>query len=157
ADPVPEFLAEGRALPKPYGAEEKLHYSVHAGRAKEATVFGLVTTFDWTGRRFGLTTELDLIPLDRTKRARPSAFHGGAGTEPGTPAFVPGHGLRALVLGADGRLREGGKEVPYRSGVVLTGRDNGSKTGMLETTDGSWLPAEALLVADRRDDPLGFA
>src|SRR6185295_3072953 len=65
-DPVPEFLAAGRDLPKPYGAEEKLHYSVHAGRAKEATAFGLITSFAWTGRRFGLTTELDMIPLDRT-------------------------------------------------------------------------------------------
>ncbi|WP_437681640.1 L,D-transpeptidase [Sorangium sp. So ce131] len=75
-DPVPEFLLAGRDLPKPYGAEEKLHYSVHTGRAKESSAFGLITTFEWTGRRFGLTTELDLIPLDRTRPARLSALRG---------------------------------------------------------------------------------
>src|SRR5262249_42571300 len=95
-DPVPMFLAEGRDLPKPYGAEEKLRYAVHAGRAREASAFVLVTTVAWTGRRFGLTTELDLIPLDRTKAAKPSAFHGivieqrgGMGAEPGSPGGAP--------------------------------------------------------------------
>ena len=47
-DDVPTYLAEGRDLPKPYGAEEKLHYSVHTGRAKEASAFGLITSFQWT-------------------------------------------------------------------------------------------------------------
>ncbi|WP_237245453.1 hypothetical protein [Sorangium cellulosum] len=75
-DPVPAFLLAGRDLPKPYGAEEKLHYSVHTGRAKESSAFGLITTFEWTNRRFGLTTELDLIPLDRTRPARLSALRG---------------------------------------------------------------------------------
>ncbi|WP_437320707.1 L,D-transpeptidase [Sorangium sp. So ce385] len=75
-DPVPDFLLAGRDLPKPYGAEEKLHYSVHTGRAKESSAFGLITTFEWTNRRFGLTTELDLIPLDRTRPARLSALRG---------------------------------------------------------------------------------
>ncbi|MGK4005363.1 L,D-transpeptidase [Sorangium sp. So ce1036] len=75
-DPVPDFLLGGRDLPKPYGAEKKLHYSVHTGRAKEKSAFGLITTFSWTNRRFGLTTELDLIPLDRTRPARISALRG---------------------------------------------------------------------------------
>jgi hypothetical protein len=152
-DPVPPFLAAGHDLPKPYGAEKQLHYSVFAGVAKEATVFGLVTTFAWTGRRFGLTTELDLIPLDRTKPAHPSTFHGIAIEHEGTPAFVIHQGATKLKMGADGRLYDAGL-APFRSGWVLTGKAKGA---MRETTEDVWLAADDLVVADVHDDPVGVA
>jgi hypothetical protein len=129
-DAVPTFLAEGRDLPKPYGAEEKLHYSVHAGRAREASAFGLITTFNWTGRRFGLTTELDLIPLDRARAAKPSGHRGIAIDQPGTPAFVIHQGVTALRAGDDGKLREDGI-APFRSGWVLTGKSEGGALGAM--------------------------
>jgi len=153
ADPVPDFLAQGRDLPKPYGAEEKLHYSVHTGRAREAAAFGLITTFEWTGRRFGLTTELDLIPLDRTRAAKPSKFAGTALEAPGAPAIVMGQGVTKLREDELGKLREDGT-APYRSGWALTGKRKG---GMAETTEGSWLPVEALRIAELREDPRGYA
>lgn len=153
-DEVPAFLAAGRDLPKPYGAEEKLHYSVHAGRAKEAAAFGLITTFDWTGRRFGLTTELDLIPLDRTRPARPSAFHGVIIDAPGTPAFVSQRGgTTRYRKGDDGRLREDGI-ASFRTGFALTGKTEG---GLAETTEGAWIAPGDLIIAETRDDPAGFA
>jgi hypothetical protein len=152
-DPVPAYLAAGRDLPKPYGAEEKLHYSVHSGRAKEASAFGLITSFAWTGRRFGLTTELDLIPLDRTRPAHPSTFHGIVVEQAGTPAFVIHQGASKLRPGADGRLHEDGLAV-FRSGWVLTGKGQGQ---LRETTAGAWLAEGDLVVAELRDDPQGFA
>jgi hypothetical protein len=152
-DPVPPYLAAGRDLPKPYGAEEKLHYSVHTGRAKENSAFGLITSFAWTGRRFGLTTELDLIPLDRTKPAHPSTFHGIAIEQDGVPAFVIHAGASKLRPGPDGRLHEDGL-AGFRSGWVLTGKSEGA---MRETTEGSWLAADDLIIADAHDDPVGFA
>lgn len=154
-DPVPKFLAEGRDLPKPYGAEEKLHYSVHTGRAREASAFGLVTTFDWTGRRFGLTTELDLIPLDRTKAAHPSQHHGVATNGEGTPAIVVQHGAVKYV--SEGKSFRQSGELAYRTGVVLTGKNNGSDQGLLETTDGFWVARETLLLPEPPGDPNGFA
>ena len=155
-DRVPEFLGEGRDLPKPYGSEEKLHYSVHTGKAKEESAFGLVTAFEWTGRRFGLTTELDLIPLDRTKPATLSALRGIVIQEQGVPAFVVRQGVTKLKPDARGVLREDGL-APFRSGWVLTGKNNGSERGLLETTEGVWLPAEALVIASMREDPAGFS
>lgn len=155
-DEVPRFLADGRELPKPYGAEEKLHYSVHSGRAKEASAFGLITTFNWTGRRFGLTTELDMIPLDRTRAAKPSSFHGVIVTEPGTPAIVIHRGATKLREDDRGKLRDDGP-VAFRSGWVLTGRNNGSEHGLVETTEGAWLAWDDLVVGEPRDDPQGFA
>jgi hypothetical protein len=172
-DAVPDFLAQGRELPKPYGAAEKLHFgSGHAGRAKESSAFGLITSFEWTNRRFGLTTELDLLPLDRTKPAVASTFHGIAvpppppeGANPGGDknfapelAYVP-----ALARnGASKFKREHGVFVeagiaPWRSGWVLTGHHNGHTGGLLETTEGAWIAAEALAFAERREDPLGYA
>src|SRR5262249_11049187 len=53
-------------------------------------------------------------------------------------------------------FREDG-EAAFRSGWVLTGKNNGSEHGLLETTDGVWLPAESLVIAERRDDPGGNA
>jgi hypothetical protein len=152
-DPVPVFLAAGRDLPKPYGAEEKLRYSVHAGRAKEASAFGLITSFEWTSRRFGLTTELDLIPLDRTKPAHPSGFRGIVVDQEGTPAFVIHQAATKLKVGPDGRLHEDGFAA-FRSGWVLTGK---TQSGMRETTDGTWLSDGDLVIAEPRDDPQGFA
>ena len=118
-DPVPAFLADGRDLPKPYGAEEKLHYSVHTGRAKEQSAFGLITSFDWTGRRFGLTTELDLIPLDRTKPAHPSTFHGIVVEQRGDARLrdPPGRD-QAHAPTRSGTLHEDGtRRVPLRLGA----------------------------------------
>ncbi|MCK6588618.1 MAG: L,D-transpeptidase [Polyangiaceae bacterium] len=204
-DPVPAFLLAGNDLPKPYGADKRLHYAVHAGRANEASAFGLITTFEWTNRRFGLTTELDIIPLDRTKPAVLSALQGvvmppppapvkasadvDGGTEPSSIAAAAEpegrgraakkKGRRGAKGGADepafpipalvnlqvvskfrrderGNFREDGT-VPFRSGWALTGKNNGSPRGLLETTEGFWLPAEALLIPTIREDPAGFA
>jgi hypothetical protein len=152
-DPVPSFLAAGHDLPKPYGSEAKLHYSVHSGRAKEATAFGLITSFAWTGRRFGLTTELDLIPLDRTTAAHASEFHGVVVEQEGVPAFVVHQGATKLRVDAVGHIREDG-HADFRSGWVLTGQARG---GLRETTEGVWLAADDLLIAEPHDDPVGFA
>ena len=172
-DPVPEFLAQGRELPKPYGADEKLRYgSGHAGRAKESSAFGLVTSFEWTGRRFGLTTELDLLPLDRTKLARPSKVQGVAVPPPPAelnptgdknfapelayvPAIVPREGATKLTRVGNSYREDG--IAPRRSGWVLTGRHNGHTGGLLETTEGVWIAADALVFPERREDPLGHA
>jgi hypothetical protein len=40
---------------------------------------------------------------------------------------------------------------------VLTGRNKGGERGLLETTEGAWLAAESLVIAQRREDPDGFA
>jgi hypothetical protein len=173
-DAVPEFLAQGRELPKPYGADEKLHFgSGHAGRAKESSAFGLITSFEWTDRRFGLTTELDLLPLDRTKPAKVSTFQGvivppsleapvSAAAEKNfapelarVPALVP-RGGAAKLKHVNGSFIDDGVALP-RSGWILTGRHNGHTGGLLETTEGPWIAADTLVFIARHDDPLGHA
>ncbi len=155
-DPIPEFLRSGGVLPKPYGATKSLHYQAHRGRANEESAFGLIATFEWTERRFGLTTELDLIPLDRTRLANPSKLAGIEVKGAGIPAFVVHHEVGRYRPDSTGRLRQRGT-VSYRSGWVLTGRNNGSPRGLLETTTGIWLPFAGLRIARLREDPAGFS
>lgn len=166
ADPISAFLQSGRDLPKPFGAEEKLRFPVHRGRAKARSAFGLMATFDWTGRRFGLTTEMDLIPLDRTRVARPSRMRGVALDAIGPPAFVMHGGARTYERVASGKFRPLGP-AEYRSGWVLTGQGDGVTldeaqrgpvpSGYLETTSGAWLPAQGLRVGKLTSDAWGFA
>ncbi|AKT40653.1 L,D-transpeptidase [Chondromyces crocatus] len=177
-DPVPEFLSAGRDLPKPYGAEEKLHYSVHTGRAKESSAYGLATAFEWTGRLFGLTTELDLIPLDRTKPARSSQLRGLVVTpaqwavvesppqvsvdvkfEPelkGAAAIVKSYGAALMRPDDRGEFESAGL-AGHRSGWLLTGRTHGGRRGLLETAEGSWIGEGSLVISPRRDDPQGYS
>lgn len=155
-DAIPAFLSDGLELPKPYGAKRPLHYRVHRGRANEESAFGLVATFDWESRRMGLTTELDLIPLDRTRVAPLSDMKGVVVEDEGIPAIVWHHGVKIHEPDATGALRAVGP-APRRSGWVLTGKNNGSDNGLLETTAGVWLPASSLRIARVREDPAGFA
>ncbi len=155
ADPVPPFLAEGNKLPTPYGSEKNLAYSVHRGRAPESSAFGLVALFDWTDRRFGLTTELDVIPLDRTKPATISALRGIALKEGGRPAFVRAGGTVGYTK-TDAGVKKGGP-IAGRAAFELTGESEGGPRGLLETTDGVWLAAEALVVGELRKDRANFA
>ncbi len=71
----PAFLKSG-PLQKPYGVDSGLRYAVHAGQASSDSGFALVSTFSWEDRVFGLTTELDLIAMDRTTLVVPSELEG---------------------------------------------------------------------------------
>ncbi|MEZ4312299.1 MAG: L,D-transpeptidase [Polyangiaceae bacterium] len=166
ADPVSAFLQSGRDLPKPFGAEERLRFPVHRGRAKAKSAFGVMATFDWTGRRFGLTTELDLIPIDRTRVTRPSRMRGLHLDAAGAPAFVMHGGARVYERLRPGKFKPVGP-AEYRSGWTLTGQGDGVTledaqrgyvpSGYLETTSGVWLPAQGLRVGTLTVDQWGYA
>lgn len=155
-DELPTFLVAGGTLDKPYGAERQLHVSAHSGRANRDAAFGLLTTYEWTARRWGLSTELDLLPLDMTKIVRPSKLRGVVVEGEGTPAIIVQHGLERYRPNAAGALAPAG-EAPFRSGWVLTGQRSRSPSGLVETTTGDWLPVTGLKVAQVREDPAGFA
>ncbi|AUX39378.1 hypothetical protein SOCE26_007690 [Sorangium cellulosum] len=154
-DPITPFFASGRALPKPFGAAEKLRFPAHRGRAKADSAFGLISTFEWTGRRFGLTTELDLIPIERTSAVAPTAMRGVEVKTEGTPAFVMHHGVRTLKPDASGELKPDGW-APHRSGWVLTGK-TAAGGAYAETDAGVWVPASTLRVARLGRDLWGHA
>ncbi len=152
---VPPLLLAGRPLPQPYGSDKNLAYSVHRGRAREDSAFGLIAAFDWTGRKFGLTTELDLIPLDRTKPAKASAISGVKLEHGGKPVFTLRSGTSKYEKKGD-QFREAGA-IGGRLGFELTGEKHGGDQGLLETTAGFWLPATGVIAGDIKNDRAKFA
>ena len=155
ADPIPEYLRSGKRLPKPYGADKALELRSHRGRATEDSAFGLIAQFDWTGRRMGLTTELDLIPLDYMRPADESTMQGLKIEEPGQPAFVYQHSVHTYQRNALNRLVKRGRAA-FRSAWMIPPEAK-QENGLLPTTAGVWLPKSALRIARKRQDPAGFA
>ncbi len=156
--PPPEFLSESRPLEKPYGVERKLHFSVHAGRASTGSGFAMARVFSHEGRVWGLTTELDIIALDRTKVVRPSAFRGvelGEG-ETLPVAFIESHFAQRYKLNEAGQLAADGS-YRHREGVKLTGQTRGGGGTFYETRDGFWMAAEGARILPVRDSFPSFA
>ncbi|MGC4089118.1 MAG: L,D-transpeptidase [Polyangiaceae bacterium] len=147
--PPPEFLSQKRALEKPYGTKESLHQKAHAGPAPTDSGFAVARVFDWQNRLFGLTTELDVIGLERTKVVRPSEFHGVELFEgEALPAgIVEPRYAQKYSLSEGGELRANGS-FGYREALKLTGRSRPG--GMLEVVGGAWVAEAALRMVKPR-------
>jgi lipoprotein-anchoring transpeptidase ErfK/SrfK len=152
----PSFLAGGAKLKKPHGVQQPLRFLYHAGKANPDSGFAISRTFDWEGRRFGLTTELDVIALDRTKPVTPSAFRGlalGEGEDLPVGFTTPGYAQRYKEL-ADGKLYPGAT-LKFREAVALTGKKRVG--GVVEASDGSWVPENVLRIVPKRTSFPSFA
>lgn len=147
-DELPAFLSPGVALEKPYGTKIFPRRQVSTGRANADSGFALVDTFLWEDRAFGVTTELDMIPLDRTTVTLGSPFQGiplAAGEGLPVAFHVKGSVLQ-WTRGEDGKLRPAA-ELHEKKGFRLTGRRG---KGLVETSEGTWIPEEGLTVVRAR-------
>jgi lipoprotein-anchoring transpeptidase ErfK/SrfK len=152
--PPPDFVprAAGASLTKPYGTEHGLHRSVQAGQSDPDAGFAIGRIFEWQGRPFGLTTELDLIPVDRTTIVRPSAFHGVAleENEDLPVAFMTKRWALRYVETAPGVLKPTGT-FDFREPVKLTGRKvNYQGVPFWEGQAGVFVPESSGLVVEKR-------
>ena len=147
--PVPEGGATFDALlygrPLPPLADDRPSDALVLGRAGIRSGFALVSHFEEDGRTFGVTTELRLLPLDRTRWIRPSAFQGLALDEqtPLPVGFVmKKKGVKRLTRDERGRMTPAGT-ASYREAIALTGRREGLYQ---EARDGTWIEAADLRV-----------
>ena len=156
ARPADPFLLEQKVIAKPYGVAKRLHYSVHAGRAAPDSGFAVARVFDHDGRSYGLTTEHDLIALDRTRVVEPSAFSGIAlGPDEGLPvAFALSHGARRHDLDVESQQLRASAELPHRAALALTGTRRGA---FWETRDGFWVLLDGMRVLEARKSFPSFA
>src|SRR5882724_5638108 len=133
----PDFLSQGQKLDKPYGVKSPLRFLVHAGPASADSGFAISKTFLWQDRAFGLTTELDIIALDRVKLVEPSEFHGVELLEGETMpvAFVKDRSVQKYVSDAQGNPIAHGA-FSYREGFKLL---DGKRLpgGLMKSRDGS--------------------
>src|SRR5450755_1775299 len=153
----PDFLANGQKLEKPYGVKQTLRRSVDAGPASADSGFAISKTFVWQDRAFGLTTELDIIALDRVKLVTPSEFHGVELLEGETlpVAFVKDRSVQKYVSDAQGNPIARGA-FSYREGFKLL---DGKRLpgGLVKSHDGSFAPEATLRILPARDSFPSFA
>ncbi|MFO0612880.1 MAG: L,D-transpeptidase [Polyangiaceae bacterium] len=137
-DPLPALLASGKPLPgwdgKARGADLDL------GRAKRHSGFAVLASYTHEGRRFGLTSDLALTPLDRSAVVEPSALRGAKmGGELDLPLAIV-KVKRARRFDADGASAD---PIDRYAIVPLTGKrleKHGKK--LLETKDGGAVRAD---------------
>jgi len=137
--PVPEALAAGRSLPVPFGYARPDPLAIP--RALPNSAFALLDVLEHEGRRFGVTTDLELVPLDRLTRVEPSAFHGIVLDEktPLPVVFVRSR-QAALYAGSPSQGLRHVRTLGYREAVAVTERAvTLGSLRFLETRDGLWL------------------
>jgi hypothetical protein len=137
--PLPSLLVEGGTLPTVFG------FARGDANGPERSVansgFALLSTHEHQGRRFGLTTDLRLVPLDRVNRVRPSEFRGislGGGVSLPVVFVKSRHAL--LYAGSPERGLGIARPLGHREALPLSGR--GATVGgrrYLETRAGDWL------------------
>lgn len=148
---LPDFLqGTDVKLVKPYGVENHLQRQVHAGRASSDSGFALTDMFLWEGRGFGLTTEKDLLPLDRLRLVEESSLVGlDLDDERTLPvAFHVKGGITLWKRGESGGFSPEAEQRDKR-GFYLTGESGTG--GMLETTDGVWVVGSTVRIIEPRD------
>lgn len=150
ADPLPAFLEKGAMLP-PLANTFRSADSVTAGRARIRSGFALLGTYEHEGRKWGMTTDLTLLPLDRVRMVKPSAFHGITLDAETTLPVVFARSKHALrySLNAGGGLGHG-EPVAHREAVAVTDavrRFNG--TLYYQAKDGTFLSSDQVVKVEK--------
>lgn len=151
SDP-PSLLREGASIPRPLGYPE-LGREAFLGHALSSSTFSFIDLFVAGGRRFGLTADLALVPLDRVTKVPVSDFSGLRLSEgAGLPvAFVMRAGEQ--LYGGDPVATElkALRPIQRREGFVLSGRHIEYGGGVfLETRGGDYLRLHPELVRIER-------
>lgn len=152
----PDFLQNNGRITKPYGVEHRLENRVHSGRAAADSGFAISRTMAHDGRWYGMTTEHDLVALDRLRIVVPSALRGiEIPADAGLPlGFVTKEQLARFSPDSRKNL-VGDGALPKRQAVLLTG--NKMPGGMIEARDGFWVAAEGLHIVHARKEFPSFA
>lgn len=152
-DPTPGVLLYDRPAPGlrgPFRSPDALFL----GTARPRSAYALLSTFDHEGRRFGLTTELEVIPIDRTRVVRQSSFAGLAlNDDISLPvAFVRSRRAIRYVPGPNGGL-VAGDPLPFRAAIPLATKSVGAQTigsaTLLAAKDGSFIRADQAVKVSR--------
>jgi hypothetical protein len=155
-DPMPGVLLYDRPAP-PLANTWRSPDALLLGRARPRSGFALLSTFDHEGRRFGLTTELAVLPLDRTRVVRPSSFSGIALDDATSlpVAFVRSRHAARFTASPEGSLKRG-DPLRFREAVPLATGDDGKPKLLrlggvtyLKAKDGSLVREDQAVRVDR--------
>ena len=158
-EPVPEMIDGGRQVMAWNGVRHSPG-SVYTGRAVPKSGFAFLDFFQAEGRSFGLSVDLDVIPLDRMRRVEPSTFHGLALDEKVTLPVVFVMSKNAKLYSGDPRKGPlvGDRALGFREAVPVTAlRVQRGGARYSETTDGLWLKEEAIVRVEPMRNRPGWA
>ena len=144
---IPEMIRDGRQVMAWNGVRHS-PVSLYSGRAIPKSGFAFLDFFEDGGRRFGLSVDLDVIPLDRMRRVQPSGFHGlSLDDKTSLPVvFVMTKG--AHLYSGDPRTTglSSVRQLAFREVLPVTAlRVRRSGVGYAQTTSGEWLKEENLV------------
>jgi hypothetical protein len=141
SDPLPWFLQKGASVPN-VRHEARYEDALVLDRMRLRVGYSFLHTFLFEGRRYGLTTDLVILPTDRMRPIQGSEFRGVLiGTEMEFPfAFVRHPKARYWEYRRASNDLVNAGPAAYRSAVKLTGKQQ-FFNGRLhyETLDGKWL------------------
>jgi hypothetical protein len=136
---VPDWLAGGKFPP---GNLSTMRHGedLVAGTASHHNGFALVDTAVVEGRRYGITTDLLVFPIDRMRPIEGSAFHGYKVPDDIDFPFALVRRDGAAAYGMHGGKLVKAKDVARRAAIPLSGKQR-FVDGVLhfQTTDGLWL------------------
>jgi hypothetical protein len=135
---VPDWLAGGKFPPGVSGARHADDLVVAV--TKNHNGFALVDTAVVDGRRYGITTDLTVFPVDRMRPIEGSAFHGYRIPDDVAFPFALVRRENAFAYSMHKGKFEKAHTVARRSAIALTGKQRFVE-GVLhfQTTDGLWL------------------
>lgn len=151
----PQQIAGGERIPRPFGYPV-LPSGALIGYGLANSAFSLIDLFEAGGRRWGISTDLMLIPLDRLEPVMASEFHGVTLGDDMVLPIVFVRSPKAQLF--RGHPREGTlaveRSVAFREAFSLSGREESvDGVAFLETRSGHWLRDGHLV----RIDPLESA
>ena len=143
---LPSFLEGGKVLPRPLNQQRALRSGVHRGLASYRSSFAFASVFDAGGRLFGLSTDADLVALDRVKLVRATAIHGGEVRD--LPAAIATRPLARFRL-VDGKVTADGFFDAWAT-LSLTGRVEGE---LVEESGGAFVAKPQVVLPRRTSFP----
>jgi hypothetical protein len=148
--PVPARLEGGQQLPTPFGYAYERSLTT-SGRALADSAFALLQVIQHGPRRFALTTDLLLVPLDRLDPVTPSGFHGISLADEGgglPVAFVMSRSA-FLYSGEAGQPLRSVRPLAHREALQLSGKSQRFQGATwFQTRAGDWVRDERLIRVD---------
>ena len=158
-EPVPDLLAGGRPAPTLNGHQHSSE-SLYSGRAIAKSGFAFLSFFEVEGRRFGLSRDLDVMPLDRLIPVEPSQFRGvELGGDFELPvAFVRQRGALLYRGAPRGAGLSIVRPLAFREALALSEKkDRTLGTSYLETRSGEWVRADQVVIVESAKSQHGWA
>lgn len=138
---IPEFLRDGQSSLHVNGRRKNANV-LFTQRAVVKSAYALMTLFEANGRGFGITTDYDILPLDRLRPVRASEFQGVALNEGWQLpiAFVRAEDAELYAEDLEREELVVVRRIGYREPFALSGkRTERDGQRYLQTTAGHWL------------------